>query len=124
MPKKLNLVKQNIIITYKIGKGISRLVILKLKKKKNLYHHKSLTFSENVDIGEVLVSNKISFNAKNCKYFTGSSYNSYKVKPLHIMLPKTSTYVKGYVEKTKLMYFLTEDDDLLETYNTIWDKIS
>ena len=40
------------------------------------------------------------------------------------MLPKTSTYVKGYVEKIKLMYFLTEDDDLLETYDTIWDKIS
>ena len=37
------------------------------------------------------------------------------------MLPKTSTYVKSYNGQTKLMYFLTEDDDLLGKYNTIWD---
>ena len=30
------------------------------------------------------------------------------------MLPKTSAYVKSYDEQTKWMYFLTEDDDLLE----------
>ena len=28
------------------------------------------------------------------------------------------------MEKTKWMYFLIEDDDLLEKYNTIWDKVS
>ena len=40
------------------------------------------------------------------------------------MLPKTSTYVKRYDGQTKWMYFLIEDDDLLEKYNTIWDKVS
>ena len=49
---------------------------------------------------------------------------SHKVKPLHIMLPKTSVYVKRYDGQTKCMYFLIEDDDLLEKYNTIWDKVS
>ena len=44
--------------------------------------------------------------------------------PLPIMLPKTSTYVKSYDGQTKWMYFLIEDDDLLEKYNTIWDKVS
>ena len=51
-------------------------------------------------------------------------YNDYKVKPLHIMLPKTSAYVKNYDRQTKWMYFLIEDEDLLEKYNTIWDKFS
>ena len=51
-------------------------------------------------------------------------YNDYKVKPLHIMLPKTSAYVKNYDGQTKWMYFLIEDEDLLEKYNTIWDKFS
>ena len=51
-------------------------------------------------------------------------YNHHKVKPLHIKLPKTSTYVKNYDGQTKWMYFLIEDDDLLEKYNTIWDKVS
>ena len=40
------------------------------------------------------------------------------------MLPKTSVYVKRYYGQTKWMYFLIEDDDLLEKYNTIWDKVS
>ena len=40
------------------------------------------------------------------------------------MLPKTSAHVKSYDGQTKWMYFLIEDDDLLEKYNTIWDKAS
>ena len=35
------------------------------------------------------------------------------------MLPKTSAYVKIYDGQTKWMYFLIEDDDLLEKYNII-----
>ena len=40
------------------------------------------------------------------------------------MLPKTSVYVKSYDRQTKWMYFLIEDDGLLEKYNTIWEKVS
>ena len=40
------------------------------------------------------------------------------------MLPKTSAYVKIYDGQTKWMYFLIEDDDLLEKYKTVWDKVS
>ena len=41
-----------------------------------------------------------------------------------MMLPKTSAYVKRYDGQTKWMHFLIEDDDLLEKYNNIWDKVS
>ena len=51
-------------------------------------------------------------------------YNDHKIKPLHIILPKTSAYVKRFDGQTKLMYFLIEDGDLLELYNIIWDKVS
>ena len=51
-------------------------------------------------------------------------YNDHEVKTLHIMLRKTSAYLKSYDGETKWMYFLIEDDDLLEKYNTIWDKVS
>ena len=51
-------------------------------------------------------------------------YNDDKVKPLNIMLPKTSAYVNSYYVQTKRMSFLIEDDDLLKKYNTIWDKVS
>ena len=51
-------------------------------------------------------------------------YNNHKVKPLNIMLPETSAYVKTSDRRTKWMCFLIENDDLLEKYNTIWDKVS
>ena len=51
-------------------------------------------------------------------------HNNHKIKPLHIRLPKPSTYVKSYDRQTKWMYFLIEDDDLLGKYNTILDKVS
>ena len=35
------------------------------------------------------------------------------------MLPKASAYVKGYDGQTKQMYFLTEDDELLEKHNIV-----
>ena len=49
---------------------------------------------------------------------------NYKTKSLHIILPKTSAYVKSHDERIKWMYFLIEDDDLLKNYKTIWDKVS
>ena len=51
-------------------------------------------------------------------------YDDYKIKPLHIMLPKTSPYVKGCNGKTKWICFAIKDDFFLEKYNTIWDKVS
>ena len=93
-------------------------------EKDIFYRHKSPIVLEEVDIEKVLVSNKISSNEKNYKYFIGYLYNDYKVKPLHIMLPKMSAYVKSYDWQTKWMYFLIEGDDLMEKYNTIWDKVS
>ena len=48
----------------------------------------------------------------------------HKVKRLHKMFPKTSADAKSYDRQTKWMYFLIGDDDLLEKYNTIWDKVS
>ena len=49
-------------------------------------------------------------------------YNDHEVEPLHIMLPKTSGYVKSYEGQTKWMHFLIEDGHLLEKCNTIWEK--
>ena len=60
---------------------------------------------------------------KTINNFIGCLYKDHKVKPLHIMLPKTSAYVKSYDGQTKWMYFLIEDDDLLKKYSTIWDKV-
>ena len=68
------------------------------------------------------MSNKVSFSKKGFKYFTDYKDNE-KVKPSCIMLPKMSRYTKGFSE-TKYMSFLIKDDELLEKYNKIWDKIN
>ena len=78
---------------------------IKIEKNK-LYRNKILILLKDVDI-------------ENYNQFIGYLYNDNKVKPLHIMLPKTSAYVKSYDGQTKWMYFLIEDDDLLEKYNII-----
>ena len=74
---------------------------------------KLLFFLRFLDIKKVLVSNKISFGEKNLLVI-GYLHNGNKVKPLHRMLPKTSAYVQCYDGKTKWMYFLIEDVDLLD----------
>ena len=72
----------------------------------------------------MLVSNNISFSEKNYKYFIGYLHNGNKAKPLHIMLPKTSTYVKIMMDKPNICIFFIVDNDLLEKYNPIWDNVS
>ena len=81
--------------------------------KNKFYRHKTIFWGD-VAIEKVLASNKIYFGEKNYKYSVDYLYSSHKVRLLHIMLPKTSTYVKSYDRQTKRMYFLIEDDDLLQ----------
>ena len=77
--------------------------ILKLKKNK-FYCHNSLVFQRDLNTEKALVSNKISTGEKYYKYFIGYLYNDHKVKPLHIMLLKTSVMTdKLYVENFKIM---------------------
>ena len=78
-----------------MGKEILTFNNIQIEKSK-FYRHKTPIFLEDVDIQKVLVSSKISFGEKNYKYFISYLYDFHKVKPLHIMLPKTSAYVKSY----------------------------
>ena len=96
-----------------MGKEILTLGDIEIEKTK-FYCYKSLVPQKDVDSEIVLVSNRI----------TGYLYNDNRVKTLHIMLPKTSVYVKSYDdEQTKWMYLLIKDNDLLEKNNFIWDKV-
>ena len=63
-------------------------------KNKNYIFMKILFFKKDVVIDGTLVSNQISFGEKNYKYFIGCLYGDYEIKPLHIELPKISTYIK------------------------------
>ena len=40
------------------------------------------------------------------------------------MLPNICGYKKKKINETKYISFLIKDDELLEKYNKIWDKVS
>ena len=46
------------------------------------------------------------------------------IRPLVLILPKISGYVKTFKDKNnKMASFCLDDDKLLEKYKTIWTKI-
>ena len=93
------------------------MAILKLNKVK--FTDTRLLFFFNGHIDKVFVSSKIYLDKRNCEYFIGYLYNDNEVNPLHIMLAKTNPCLKRYAGQIKWMYFLIEDDNVLEKYNTI-----
>ena len=104
-----------------MGKEILKFGDIEIEKNK-FCRNKTPIFLKNVDVQIVLVSNKISFGEKSYKYFIiAYLYNDHNVKPLHIMFPKISACYDG---KTKQIYFLIDDDDVLEKCDTNWDKVS
>ena len=67
-------------------------VILELKNG----NFTAIIFLKDLDNDEILISNKISSREKKYKYFIGYMDDNYKIKLLHIMLPKTCAYLKSY----------------------------
>ena len=62
--------KTNNFFSYiKMNKEILTFGNIEIEKKNFFYHHKTPEILGDVDIKKVLVSNKISFCEKNCKYF-------------------------------------------------------
>ena len=62
---------------------------------------------EDVDIDNIQVSNIVSSGEKNYKYFITykDGDDDYRIKPLNIMFPKYSCYLKSYDGEIKLMIF-------------------
>ena len=68
------------------------------------------------------MSNKFKHNNDGFKYFIG--YKEGKVvKPLCIILPQMTGYIKYFENRGKNMSFVIKDDDVLDRYNKIWVKI-
>ena len=93
-------------------------------EKHEFNHCKNLTLLEDVDSDKILVSSMVSPGEKNHKYFIGYKNDDHKIKPLRLMLPKTSAYVKRYDGETKWMYFVIEDNELLEICNSTWNRVN
>ena len=74
------------------------------------------------NIYQIVVSDKFKHNNEGFKYFIG--YQEYEiVKPLCIVLPQMSGYIKYFENGGKSMSFLIKDDEVWEKYEQIQDVI-
>ena len=76
----------------------------KKKKQQQNFTAVKVLFLENLDIENVLVSKNISSGKKNYKHFIGYLYDDFKIRPLHIMVPKASACVYIYIYYIYIYY--------------------
>ena len=75
-----------------------------------------------VDLDQIVVSHKFKHNDESFKYFIGYLKGEI-VKPLCIILPQMSGYIKYFENGGKNMSFFIKDDEVWDKYNKIWDVI-
>ena len=90
--------------------------------KKEFHKFKQPINLELVNIDQIVVSDKFKHNDDGFKYFIGYKEGEI-VKPLCIILPQMSGYIKYFENGGKNMSFMVKDDNVLDKYNKIWDKI-
>ena len=90
--------------------------------KKEFHKPKQPIDLMSVNTEHIVTSDKFKHSGNGFKYFIG--YQEGKVvKPLCIILPQTSGYLKYFENGSKNTSVMVKDDDVLHKYNEIWDKI-
>ena len=73
-----------------------------------------------VNVDQILISDKFKHNGESFKVFYQEGEI---VKPLCIILPQMSGYIKYFENGGKNMSFLIKDDEVWEKYKQTWDAI-
>ena len=87
---------------------------------KKFYSSKEVIFLDSIDLSKIVVSNKWKINDTIYKYFCGYLNNDV-IQPLCVILPQMSRYIKYFDNGRKNMSFVTDDKDVYEKYNKIWN---
>ena len=95
---------------------------LDLVNKKEFHKSKQPINLDLINVDQIVVSDKFKHSDDGFKYFIGYKEGEI-VKPLCIILPQMSGYIKYFENGGKNMSFVIKDDDVLDKYNEIWDKI-
>ena len=73
-------------------------------------------------VDQIVLSDKFKYNNEGFKYFIGYQEDEI-VKPLCIILPQMSGFIKYFENGGKNMSFLIKDDEVLEKCEQIWNVI-
>ena len=90
--------------------------------KKKFYLSKQAVSLDSVDLSKKVVSNKWKINDTTYKY-SWAYLNNDVIQPLCVILPQMSGYIKYYDNGGKYMSFVTDDKEIYEKYNEIWEVI-
>ena len=90
--------------------------------KKEFHKSKQPIGLDLINVDQIVVSDKSKYSDDDFKYFIGYKEGEI-VKPLCIILPQMSGYIKYFKNSGKNMSFLIKDGDVLDKYNQIWYKI-
>ena len=90
--------------------------------KKEFHKSKQPIDLMSVNVDQIVLSDKFKDSDKGFKYLIGQQQGKI-VKPLCIILPQMSGYIKYFENGGKNMSFLIKDDEVWEKYEQIWDVI-
>ena len=90
--------------------------------KKEFHKSKEPIDLMSVNVDQIVVSDKFKHNNEGFKYFIGYQEGEI-VKPLCIILPQMSGYIKYFENDGKNMSFLIKNDEVRDKYDKIWDVI-
>ena len=86
--------------------------------KKKFHRFKEPIDLLSVDLDKIVVSHKFKHNDEGFKYYIGYLKGEI-IKPLCIILPQMSGYIKYFENGSKNMSFLIKDDEVWDKYNKI-----
>ena len=89
--------------------------------KTKFYTSKQAISLDSVDLNKIVVSKKWKINDTIYKYLCGYLNND-TVQPLCVILPHMNGYIK-YFDRGKNMSFVTDDEEIYEKYNKIWEVV-
>ena len=98
------------------------LIIIMSVNKEELYESKQPINLNLVNVDQIVISDKFKHSDDGFKYFIGYKEGEI-VKPLCINFPQMSGYIKYFENTGKNMSFMIKNDDVLDKYNEIWNKI-
>ena len=94
----------------------------KVIDKKKFYSSKEAILLDSVDLSKLFVLNKWKINDTTYKYLCGYLNNDF-IQPLCVILPQMSGYIKYFDDGGKNMSFVTDDKEVYEKYNKIWNVV-
>ena len=93
-----------------------------IHNKKEFHKSKKPIDLFSVSVNQIVASDKFKHNKKVFKHFIG--YQTGKiVKPICIILPQMSRYIKYFENGGKNMSFFIKDDKVWDKYDKMWEVI-